>query len=110
MSGLYIALAGNFVNGFKGHAFVDVTAMNSFIQAQITEGVMATSIRLDAPPDASQPGYTHDGKYLVLLGDITSRIRAVGPFATEEDADEYGEDGDMLDENTYAVLQLEESV
>ena len=110
MTGLYIALAGSFTQGFKAYAFVDVTAMNSFVQTQMTEGSLASRIRLDAPPDASQPGYTLDGKYLVVLGDITTRIRAVGPFATEEDADGYGEDGDLLNENTYAVLQLEESV
>jgi hypothetical protein len=110
MQPLYVVVAGTLAKGVKGRAVLEQNAASILAGQLQVEGLLAEALPLGDPSKEGYPAADPVGKYVVLFGDVVQGLTAVGPFSTEDMADEYGENCPMgdFDDVVYSVLTVEE--
>lgn len=89
---LFVVFAGTLAKGFAAVALVSEAAVPIVVQEHQRVGRLADSVELYMPEDAE--GFAPDGKYLAVFGEMDKGFRVAGPFASELDAESYGEETD----------------
>lgn len=110
MSNLHVVLVGSIGTGLAARGILpksEAQALAADLQGKAGDYVGIAPIT--EPKQMSTVEVDPHGEYLTVFGDIETGFKFVGPFASEPEADEYGDSntGEIDDHSVYSVIAVD---